>query len=109
MIDYNSIELALYDRGFHKEFVLDDSGFKANVNSRTFWYDIAKDYDISVEFRYVSDEIVISGFANRMCAYRRNGKFTEQEVMSYIDECIILLKNMIVRKRITDIDKDFRK
>ena len=99
MIDYNSIELALYDRGF-----------KANATPRTLMllYDVAKDYDISVEFCCVYDEIVISGFANRMCAYRRNGKFTEQEVMSYIDECIILLKNMIVRKRITDINKDFK-
>lgn len=98
MIDYNSIELALYNRGFK---------FQATPRTLMLWYDIAKDYYISVEFRYVSDEIEISGFANRMCAYRRNGKFTEQEVMSYIDECIILLKNMIVRKRITDIDKDF--
>lgn len=100
MIDYNSLEYALYDRGF-----------KSCATPRTlmFWYDIAKDYYISVVFRYVSEEIEISGFANRMCAYRRNGKFTKQEVMSYIDECIILLKNMIVRKRITDIDKDFNK
>ena len=108
MLDYKSLELTLYNRGFLKEFVLDDSVLK-HVNSRTFWYDVAKNYSISIEFRYISDEIEISGFANRMCAYRRNGKFTEQEVMSYIDECIILLKNMIVRKRITDIDKDFKK
>lgn len=99
MIDYNSLEYALYDRGFKSQ---------ATPRTLMFWYDIAKDYDISVEFRYVSDEIEISGFANRMCAYRRNGKFTEHEVMSYIDECIILLKNMIVRKRITDINKDFK-
>lgn len=100
MIDYNSIEFALYDRGF-----------KAFATPRTlrFVYDVAKNYDISVEFRYLSDEIEISGFANRMCAYRRKGKFTKQEVLSYIDESIILLKNMIVRKRITDIDKDFNK
>ena len=100
MIDYNSIEFALYDRGF-----------KACATPRTlrFVYDVSKNYDISVEFRYLSDEIEISGFANRMCAYRRKGKFTKQEVLSYIDESIILLKNMIVRKRITDIDKDFNK
>lgn len=98
MIDYNSIELSLYNRGFK---------FQATPRTLMFWYDIAKDYYISAEIRYVSDEIEIAGFANRMCAYRRNGKFTKQEVMSYIDECIILLKNMIVRKRITDIDKDF--
>lgn len=98
MIDYNFIKLALYNRGFK---------FQVTPRTLMLWYDVAKDYYISVEFRYVSDEIEISGFANRMCAYRRNGKFTEQEVMSYIDECIILLKNMIVRKRITDIDKDF--
>lgn len=100
MIVYNSIEFALYDRGF-----------KGVATPRTlmFWYDVAKDYSISVEFRYASDEIEISGYANKICAYKRNGKFTEQEVMSYIDECIILLKNMIVRKRITDIDKDFKK
>lgn len=100
MLDYKSIELTLYDRGY-----------KGVATPRTlvFWYDVAKDYSISVEFRYVSDEIEISGFANKMCAYRRNGKFTEQEVMSYIDECTILLKNMIVRKRIKDIDKDFKK
>lgn len=100
MIDYNSIEFALYDRGF-----------KSCATPRTlrFVYDVSKNYDISVEFRYLSDEIEISGFANRMCAYRRKGKFTKQEVLSYIDESIILLKNMIVRKRITDIDKDFNK
>lgn len=100
MIDYNSIEISLYDRGF-----------KAYATPRTLWfvYYVAKNYDISVEFRYLSDEIEISGFANRMCAYRRKGKFTKQEVLSYIDECLILLKNMIVRKRITDIDKDFNK
>lgn len=100
MIDYNSIELDLHDRGY-----------KAEATPRTlmFWYDVAKDYSILVEFRYVSDVIEISGFANKMCAYKRNGKFTKQEVMSYIDECTILLKNMIVRKRITDIDKDFKK
>lgn len=107
MIDYNSIELALYDRCFIKEFDLADDGFKANF--RTFWYEVAKGYDISVELRYQSDEIEISGFANRMRAYKRTGKFTEHEIMSYIDECIILLKNMIVRKRITDINKDFKK
>lgn len=107
MIDYNSIENALYDRCFLKEFDLDDDGFKANF--RTFWYEVAKGYNISVELRYQSDEIEISGFANRMRAYKRTGKFTEQEVMTYINECIILLKNMIVRKRITDIDKDFKK
>ena len=67
MIDYNSIELALYNRGFK---------FQATPRTLMFWYDIAKDYYISAEFRYVSDEIEISGFANRMCAYRRNGKFT---------------------------------
>ena len=100
MIVYNSIKFALYDRGF-----------KAVATPRTlmFWNDVANGYSISVEFRYVSDEIEISGYASKICAYRRNGKFTEQEVMSYIDECIILLKNMIVRKRITDIDKDFKK
>ena len=100
MIDYNSLEYALYDRGF-----------KVYATPRTlrFVYDVAKNYDISAEFRYLSDEIEISEFANRMCAYRRNGKFTKQEVLSYIDECIILLKNMIVLKRITDIDKDFNK
>lgn len=100
MIDYNSIKFALYDRGF-----------KVCATPRTlrFVYDVAKNYDISAEFRYLSDEIEISGFANRMCAYRRKGKFTKQEVLSYIDECIILLKNMIVLKRITDIDKDFNK
>ena len=99
MKDYNSIKFALYDRGF-----------KAYVTPRTlrFVYDVAKNYDISVEFSYVSDEIEISGFANRMCAYRRKGKFTKQEVMTYIEECILLLKNMIVRKRITDINKDFK-
>ena len=100
MIDYNSIELALYDRGFK---------FQATPRTLMLWYDVAKGYDISVELRYQSDEIEISGFANRMRAYKRTGKFTEQEVMSYIDECIILLKNMIVRKRITDINKDFKK
>ena len=106
MIEYNSIENALYDRCFFKEFDLNDVGFKANF--RTFWYEVAKGYDISVELRYKSDEIEISGFANRMCSYKRTGKFTEQEVISYIDECALLLKNMIVRKRITDIDKDFK-
>lgn len=65
MIDYKSIGYAL----------LYDSGFKSDATPRTlmFWYDVAKDYYICVEFWYVSDEIEISGFANRMCAYRMKG------------------------------------
>ena len=101
MIDGKSLIKNLIEKGF--------GSFQRTPKTVIFWYDLTKGYDISVEYRSELDETYITGYVNGTCAYRRTGAFTEQEILSYIDECIILLKNIIVRKRITDIDKDFKK
>ena len=65
---------------------------------------------ISLQYRTLASQMLKINSQEEMYCIQQFYDFINETsfLMSYIDECIILLKNMIVRKRITDIDKDFK-
>ena len=65
---------------------------------------------ISLQYRTLASQMLKINSQEEMYCIQQFYDFINETsfLMSYIDECIILLKNMIVRKRITDINKDFK-